>query len=456
MARFIGFDAHRTYAYVVELRDGKRQEYRVELPDGLGDFKLRLDPSAQLVLEASTGSFRLADEIRPHVGRLVVADSIQTRGAVSGAAITDRSAAEALAKLLASDFVREVWVPPLEIRSLRNLVEIRVKLARMRGAATNRLRALLAQELLPGLPKKTDWSEEAILAMIGSERGLRDYCSQLCRIRSFLEVELETLDARLRSWSRNSKEARLLMSIPGIGPIVAACICIQIGDVKRFTSPGKLCSYAGLVPRVHDSGQTRRSGSITRAGRRCLRWAASVAAITAVRLDGPFRQFKDRLSERRPKGVALTACARKILVAVWKVWISGKPFIGQEERHARKLKVLGLPGKDVHQESLTRKEQLRPNMVAQSPRPDGMLVPKRQTARKPMEDMGTPGSGKADSPNIKVGRPKGSKNKGPGSARRNEIEQPGQLSNKDSAKNDFPPNSAPFSTGSGTAQDGQP
>jgi len=117
MTRFIGFDAHKSYAYVVELREGKRQDYRVEIPGGLQKFKERLDSTVQLVLEASTNSFRLADELRPHVGRLVVSDPAQTRGASSGAATTDRSAAEALAKLLASDFVREVWTPPQEIRS---------------------------------------------------------------------------------------------------------------------------------------------------------------------------------------------------------------------------------------------------------------------------------------------------------------------------------------------------
>lgn len=106
MTRFIGFDAHKSYAYVVELRDGRQQEYRVAIPGGLTKFRERLDSTAQLVLEASTNSFRLADELRPHVGKLVVADPAPNAGASSGAATTDRSSAEALARLLASDFVQ--------------------------------------------------------------------------------------------------------------------------------------------------------------------------------------------------------------------------------------------------------------------------------------------------------------------------------------------------------------
>jgi len=341
MGRFIGFDAHKSYAYVVELRDGQRLEYRVAIPGGLPGFKERLDRTAQLVLEASTNSFRIADELAPHCGRLVVADPAQTRGAACKAANTDRSSAEALARLLASDFVRPVWVPPPAIRSLRNLVEHRVKLARMRVGATNRLRALLSQELIAAGPGSPKLVEEDVKAKLDQESTMQAYCSSLFRARNALQKESDEVDLVLHEWSRNSQDARLLMSIPGIGPLVAACVVAQVGDIKRFDSSSKLCSYAGLVPRVHCSGQTHRSGGITRAGRRSLRWAMGLAAMSASRVEGPLKKFRDSLSERRPKAVAMTACARKILVLVWHVWTTGKPFNDEDkERHGRKLRRL--------------------------------------------------------------------------------------------------------------------
>lgn len=336
MARFIGFDAHKSYAYVVELRDGKRLEYRVAIPGGLADFKERLDPNAQLILEASTNSFRLADELRPHVGKLVVSDPAQTRGAASGAATTDRSSAEALARLLASDFVRPVWVPPPALRSLRNLIELRVKLARLRVGSTNRLSALSRQELVA----EARLGEEKLKAALPEDATMQEYCSALFRLRASLQEESDRLDAVFREWCRSSKEARLLMSIPGVGPLVAACVVAQVGDIKRFSCPGKLCAYAGLVPKVHSSGQSHRTGGITKAGRRSLRWAMGLAAMSASRVDESLKQFKEKLSERRPKAVAMTACARKILVSVWHVWSRNTPYKGSEQRHAAKLKVL--------------------------------------------------------------------------------------------------------------------
>lgn len=337
MTRFIGFDAHKSYAYVVELREGKNLEYRVAIPDGLEPFKQRLDASVHLVMEASTNSFRLADELKNHVGRLVVSDPAQTRGASSGSASTDRNSAEALARLLASDFVRPVWVPPPSIRSLRSLIELRVKLARLRVGATNRLRALTRQELLPDSKRLT---EADLKEALPQEQALQDYCSSLFRLAETFEAESARLDTLFQEWCRTSKEARLLMSIPGIGPLVAACVVAQVGDIKRFSSPGKLCAYAGLVPRVHCSGQVRRSGGITKAGRRSLRWAMGLAAMSASRVDESLKQFKEKLSERRPKAVAMTACARKILVAIWHVWSRNTPYKGSDERHARKLKCL--------------------------------------------------------------------------------------------------------------------
>jgi transposase len=108
--------------------------------------------------------------------------------------------------------------------------------------------------------------------------------------------------------------------------VVASALLAQIGDIARFAAPGHLCSYAGLVPRVQMSGTIHRRGRITRAGRSTLRWAVSIAAMNAIRLPGPLRDFKQRLQERRPRGVAMTAAARKFLVIVWRILTYREPY----------------------------------------------------------------------------------------------------------------------------------
>ncbi len=378
MPRYIGFDAHKSYAYVAELReDGERLDYRVALPDGLPGFKQRLGADCQLVLEASTNTFRLVDELKPHVGKIVVTDPAQTRGAISRPATTDRNAAFALARLLASDFVRPVWVPPQEIRSLRNLVELRVRLTRQQATSVNRIRAMLRQELVPGRPTLV---EGEVRAKIGDDPTLQAYCSSLFRFKDLVRAECEQVDSVLHAWCRESKDARLLMSIPGVGPLVAACVVAQVGDIKRFSSARKLCSYAGLVPRVHSSGQTHRSGSISKMGRRTLRWAMGIAAMSATRADAPLAKFKENLCERRPKAVAMVACARKLLASVWRVWTTAKPYDDQDaERYCRKLARLDR-GKDCdeqHPDSESRED------VEQKPKAKGRQRGRKNENREP-------------------------------------------------------------------------
>lgn len=342
--RHVGIDAHKHYAHVVEINAGEvTADYRVPLPDGLEEFKKRLGPDAQVVLEASTSSFRLHEELAPRACRVVVAHPAQTRGAVAHAAMTDRKAAEALARLLASDFVRPVWVPPAETRALRTLVEHRTNLTRMHSGLVKQVRALLQQELHPDpgahLLKKEGLSALEHAFPPGSE--LQYYLNSLLRLRQQVSAEKDGLDKLLWAWCLDSREVRLLLGLPGVGPVVAAYMMAAIGDVARFPSPRHLCSYAGLVPRVHQSGMLARRGGISRAGRGSLRWAAWMAGLHATRHPGPLRDFYLSLSARRPKMVALVATSRKLLTQVWHL-LQGRcePRDYDSSRAAKKFEAL--------------------------------------------------------------------------------------------------------------------
>ncbi len=339
--RFLGIDSHKHYLVVAVLEHGQVVErLRVELPHELESFRLKLRPEDHLVVEATSNAFRLHDELGPDVDRFVVAHPAQTRGAAAHAAKTDNRCAETLARLLAAGFTREVWVPPPAVRSLRHLVEQRVHLSRLRGAASQRVRAVMQQEILEPFRGSVfnDKNLGFLAGALARDPHLRRCYSSLTLTRDALDREIRALDQHLAEWCQNSEEARLLMTAPGVGPVVASTLIAQIGDIRRFTSPSHLCSYAGLVPRVEMSGQTNRRGPITRAGRNTLRWAVSIAAMNAIRLPGPLRDFKLRLQERRPKGVAMTATARKFLVIVWKILAHGEPYRdAPADRTKRKL-----------------------------------------------------------------------------------------------------------------------
>ncbi|MFC2015735.1 transposase [Chloroflexota bacterium] len=120
--------------------------------------------------------------------------------------------------------------------------------------------------------------------------------------------------------------------------ITATTLLAAIGDISRFSQAKKLVGYAGLGARVHDSGQTRRTGRITKAGRRDIRAAMIEVAHTAVRTHPFWQERLARLEPRLGKNKAIVAIARKLLIAVWHILSKDCPDrFADPERVARKL-----------------------------------------------------------------------------------------------------------------------
>ena len=327
--RSIGIDLHKTYAYVFELgQDGGKKHYRVGLTDDeLATFLETLSQDAQVVLEASTSSFRFSEMMAQRVGRVVVSDPAQTRGALSQAAVNDHKAAETLARLLQTNFVREVWIPPAKNRALRSQISLYQELSRTRSQLINRLKSLFQQELIEFRTGKLGPASHPFLdCQFKDQPELRFYLCSLARSINHMHSELNQLEYSLGAWCKQSEDAQLLLTIPGMGVILAVTILAQIGDIKRFPTAARLCSYAGLVPRVYESGKTRHYGHISRAGRSAMRWALTLATWRGSGRSKVIDEFKGRLIERRPKMVASTAAARKLLAVIWSMLTHRKPF----------------------------------------------------------------------------------------------------------------------------------
>ena len=118
----------------------------------------------------------------------------------------------------------------------------------------------------------------------------------------------------------------LLDTIPGIGDLLGLTLASEIGDVARFSSPRKLIGYAGLAPKINQSGDRSRTGALSKAGSRTLRWAAVEAAQHAWRPTNPWHQLYTDLAQRAGKNPAKAAVARKILIAAWHILSLGEPF----------------------------------------------------------------------------------------------------------------------------------
>ncbi len=144
---------------------------------------------------------------------------------------------------------------------------------------------------------------------------------------------IETMKEQVIASVASDEGVKIMQSIPGIGAWGATCLRLEIGSIDRFPSPEALVAFAGLDPRIKQSGDSTRHVGISRRGRRQIRAMLYPLALVATRHNPAIKEFYTRL---RAKGkghlVSATACMRKMLHIIYGCWISGKVFDPNHEK----------------------------------------------------------------------------------------------------------------------------
>jgi transposase len=142
-----------------------------------------------------------------------------------------------------------------------------------------------------------------------------------------LDAQLRPIERELRPIARADHRVALLMTIPGVAELLGLTLATEIGDVARFPSAKKLVGYVGLAPTIKQSGQSSRTGHLSKAGSTTLRGAAVEAAQQAWRPNNPWHALYTDVKRRHGKAnPAKAAVARKVLIAAWHVLARDQPF----------------------------------------------------------------------------------------------------------------------------------
>jgi transposase len=212
-----------------------------------------------------------------------------------------------------------------ELEALRMLTDRREALTRRRVQTVNRLQALLA-ELLPGQAKRDITTGQA-KAMLASVRP-RDIAGKTRRRIAAEELsELVAVDAKIKKATAELKVMVLargstLMDLHGVGPVVAARILADVGDVARFANRNRFASWTGTAPLDASSGEQNRH-RLSRAGNRRINHMIHIAAVTQLRLDTDGRTYYRRKRAAGKKPMEATRCLkRRISDAVFRQLIA--------------------------------------------------------------------------------------------------------------------------------------
>ena len=324
--RYLAVDLHKHYAMVGGVNAQQvvvLQPRRLELEAWPNWAKKNLRPSDALVIEATTNAWDFYDETQPYVGRMVVANAMKVKLIAQTRVKTDKRDTLVLASLLAANLIPEVWVPPLEVRELRGLVAHRRQLVKRRTMVKNRLHSLLHRHHL--LPPEGDpfaahnraWWTELKVTPTEKLHLKHDLAALQQMDEQITEAEAEV--ERLSTESPWREQIIYLLQLPGLGVLTAMVLLGAIGDITRFETAKQLVGYAGLGASVHSSGQTHRTGRITKQGRKDMRWVLVEAAWVAVQKYPHWQALHERLSRRMHPNQAVVAVARHLLIAVWHV-----------------------------------------------------------------------------------------------------------------------------------------
>jgi transposase len=300
--------------------------------DGLARLVHKLGPDVRGCVEMMSGAVWVRERLRACGWEFQIADARKVKAIAPLACKTDRVDARVLADLARRDLVPELWVPSLTDRELRERLRRRAHLVRLKTSARNRMFGLLTQWGLRGSLKtlRQPGSLERL-----SERGVPAVWIQsvqvLLDVVDDLERQLAAIETELHPIAGTDQRVQLLVTIPGIGELLALTIAAEIGEISRFPSARKLIGYAGLAPTIKQSGQSSWTGRISKAGAPALRSAAIEAAQHSWRPTNPWHRLYTQTRQRHGKtNPAKAAIARKILIASWHVLSLQQPI----KRHA--------------------------------------------------------------------------------------------------------------------------
>lgn len=252
---------------------------------------------------------------------------LKTRAIAEAKVKTDKVDAKILAQLLYADLLPEAYLAPTELRQKRYFLRYRLCLNRYRTSLKNRVHSLLHQ-LGIRTPELTDLFGRSGRAYLKSLKLPEQYLEAMngyLRLLDKVEEEIKNIQSTLRSQIKEDPKAKLLATAPGIGELLSQVLICEIGPIDRFASAEKLCSYAGMVPSVHQSGNTLFHGSCPR-GNKFMRWAMVEAAHVAVRKDPALKAFYERIQRKKGSQKALFASARKLLVSVYHILKKDEPY----------------------------------------------------------------------------------------------------------------------------------
>lgn len=287
--------------------------------------------SLETVVESTFNWYWIVDGLQELGYQVKLAHTLKLAAIAQAKVKTDRRDALILAQLLRARMIPESYIYPVDDRHLRDLVRKRWNLVAMRADELRRLRGLLYRNGIChiGTNDVRTMGEEEANALLSHPLTQKQASLEIQRVEFFSD-QIRDLEKDILRHVRSRSGYKNLMTIPGIGPILAITILLEIGEISRFSDARHFASYCRVAPGCANSGDSSKRSRANKQGNPYLKWALTQAAGYSARFDRDFRAYFDRVRAKHAgaSGIVITHCtvAHRIALAVFHVLRDNSPF----------------------------------------------------------------------------------------------------------------------------------
>jgi len=310
----------------VVMRRKVRRETLVKLAEKL--------PPCVVGMEACCGAHHLGRLFAAHGHDIRLMSPEYVRPYVKAQKNDDRDA-EGIAEAAARPTMRFVELKSQDQLDMQTLHRSRDRLVGERTALINQLRAILLERghIAPQGKRKL----QQFLAVLMDEQGGAGLSPRMILLvtdarRQWAELDrrIEAFDAEFVRWARENEDARRLVTIPGVGAIVASALVAAVGRAQAFDRSRDLSAWLGIVPRQFTTGGKQKLLGITKRGNKYLRkqliHGARAALPHIAERDTALGRWAKGLMSRTHRNIAVVAFANKLARIAWAVLRRGERF----------------------------------------------------------------------------------------------------------------------------------
>lgn len=328
---YVGVDYHKKYSVATKMDANGNVLETVKLrndPHSLQSYADSLPKGSKIAVEATGSWYYFYELLENKSPEIFLAHPLKTRAIAEARIKTDKIDSTILAHLLRTDFLPTSYIPSKKVRDRREILRYRASLVSFRTSIKNKVHAILSKNGIE-IKYSNIFGKRAMvfLKALHLRPCYRQALNGYIKLAKTLNELIYEVNKTIKDMVVEDPPAALLTTIPGISYFSALLIMSEIGDIGRFSSARKLCSYAGLVPSVHSSGGKTRYGSITKQGSKWLRWIM-------IELSHHFRNSCDRLNKmyeritkKHGKNTARVAVAREMLKIIFYMLRDNREFI---------------------------------------------------------------------------------------------------------------------------------